>query len=363
MTAGYGRTVVTLLLVAVVAVPVAGTAGTAGAVSSSDGPRATAPDAFALQEVDADAVQMDVALQANGDAVWTVEYRVRLETDNETDAFRSLREAVRTDPENFTDRFGDRMAATARTAENATGREMAVQNVTVSAEIQEVPRYGILAYRFEWTNFAATDDGEIRAGDAIAGLFLDEQTRLTVRWPDDYELATATPEPTTTRDRAVVWEGPLDFGGEEPRVVVTTTGGLDGVLPIVAGVAALLVLAGVAAVWRSRGGRSPTDADDSAGGQPPETAEAADTAADAGATDGPPPELLSNEERVLRFVEQSGGRVKQQEIVEELDWTEAKTSQVVRDLRESGELEGFRLGRENVLRLPDVDEAPGSEDN
>jgi uncharacterized membrane protein len=49
--------------------------------------------------------------------------------------------------------------------------------------------------------------------------------------------------------------------------------------------------------------------------------------------------------------------VKQQEIVEAFDWTEARTSQIVRDLRDDGELDGFRLGRENVLKLPDEDEA------
>jgi hypothetical protein len=64
-------------------------------------------------------------------------------------------------------------------------------------------------------------------------------------------------------------------------------------------------------------------------------------------------DLLSNEERVLQFVREQGGRVKQQEIVEVFDWTEARTSQIVRDLRDDGSLEGFRLGRENVLKLPD----------
>ena len=66
-----------------------------------------------------------------------------------------------------------------------------------------------------------------------------------------------------------------------------------------------------------------------------------------------PPELLSNEERVLQLLEQRGGRIKQQDVVSELDWTEAKTSQVVGDLREDDEIEVFRIGRENVLSLPD----------
>jgi len=45
--------------------------------------------------------------------------------------------------------------------------------------------------------------------------------------------------------------------------------------------------------------------------------------------------------------------VKQQEVVSELDWTEAKTSQVVGDLREDDEIDVFRIGRENVLALPE----------
>jgi len=47
--------------------------------------------------------------------------------------------------------------------------------------------------------------------------------------------------------------------------------------------------------------------------------------------------------------------MKQKEVADRLDWTAAKTSQVVSDLRDDGKVEAFRLGRENVLTLPDVD--------
>jgi len=67
-----------------------------------------------------------------------------------------------------------------------------------------------------------------------------------------------------------------------------------------------------------------------------------------------PPELLSSGERVLWLLEQNGGRMRQQAVAERLDWTAAKTSQVVSDLRENGAIESFRIGRENVLTLPDV---------
>ena len=47
--------------------------------------------------------------------------------------------------------------------------------------------------------------------------------------------------------------------------------------------------------------------------------------------------------------------MKQKRVAEELDWTAAKTSQVVTGLRDEGDLDGFRLGRENVLSLPGFD--------
>lgn len=80
--------------------------------------------------------------------------------------------------------------------------------------------------------------------------------------------------------------------------------------------------------------------------EPPTTAEDSER---------PSLDLLSNEERVVEAIERSGGRMKQQQLVDELGWTDAKTSSVVSQLRDDGTISGFRLGRENVLHLPDED--------
>jgi hypothetical protein len=71
---------------------------------------------------------------------------------------------------------------------------------------------------------------------------------------------------------------------------------------------------------------------------------------------------LSNEERVLRLLRENGGRMKQQDVVQTLGWTDARTSQIVSGLREEEKLESFRLGRENVLRLPEADAADSVDD-
>jgi uncharacterized membrane protein len=86
---------------------------------------------------------------------------------------------------------------------------------------------------------------------------------------------------------------------------------------------------------------------------------AAGTDADAGA---PPAGLLSNEEQVLQLLESNGGRLKQQQVAGELDWTDAKTSQVIGGLRDEDKVETFRIGRENVVTLPDTDVTGASDD-
>ncbi len=65
-----------------------------------------------------------------------------------------------------------------------------------------------------------------------------------------------------------------------------------------------------------------------------------------------PMELLSAEERVLRLLEENGGRMKQQDIQEALDWSQTKTSNVVNDLQDDGKIEVYRIGNENTLALP-----------
>lgn len=321
----------------------------------SIGPTVGAPSdsAFAQEGIDPDDILLSITVEESGDAVWTIEYRSRLETDEDEQAFEDLRSDIEADPGPYAQRFQDRMDGTARGAENATGREMAITEMTVTAERRDVPQsYGVLTYRFRWSNFAAIEGDRLLVGDAIAGLFLEEETSLLLSWPDGYELAGASPAPDETRDGSVVYNGPVDFGADEPRVELGPAGGStadDGVrsnpsMLVGAIVAAVLGGAGVFLAYRRREGTVAT-----------EDAKSGNETVDAEPAAKPDAELLSNEEQVLNLIEREGGRMKQKAVAERLGWTDAKTSQVTKKLRESGKLEGFRLGRENVLSLPEED--------
>jgi len=361
MNSRAGMTIVVVILL------VTGTGPVAAATGATD-PSRTQSNPFVLQDtqLDADEVRMDVALQPNGTAEWTLEFWVRLDDTESTTAFESLRDDIQDDPGNYTQSFADRMTETVAAAQNATGREMSADGFAVETERQSFAReYGVVRYTFRWHGFAAVDGDELRAGDAIEGIYLDDGTRLLFEWPDGYEQTSVTPDPDEKRETVVIWRGEsTDFISGEPRIVVTA-GGSGVSTTTIAAVALAAAGAGAVGMWWYRNRLStagPTADGDGRPGRGPNSGSATtspdstDESAGSSATATPDLELLSNEEQVLRLVSDNGGRMKQQAVVEELGWTDAKTSKVVSGLREEGKLESFRLGRENVLSLPEADE-------
>lgn len=348
-----------ILLVSAVLLLASSAAAIGAANASASGDAGVPAGGFEQMDIDADDVLIEVSVDSNGDAVWEIQYRIRLATDDEEQAFEELRDDIDSDPEAYTDRFRERMVATADAAEAATGREMEIAETTVSAERRELPQsYGVVTYRFHWSGFAAVDGDRVVVGDAIDGLFLDEETTLLVSWPAGYELLESSPSPSETRDGSVVYTGPTNFAGGEPRLELGPPGlaADDGLsLPAVAlGTLFVVLLVGAAGLFAYRRRENPPVA--APDQTHPTDSETSPPEAGGGSGSEIDPELLSNEEQVIRLLERNGGRMKQKEVAERLEWTDAKTSQVTKGLREDGDLEGFRLGRENVLSLPDDDE-------
>ena len=410
---GHCRRVCALLLTILCVSAVLG--GSVGTVAADESPPMGAAQ-LGDAGIEPDGVLLRVDVQADGDARWTIQYRIRLNDDNTTAAFESLREDIDTNESAYTETFRQRMAATAQSAENVTGRSMGVENVSVQTSRQQLPQeYGVVTYGFEWVGFAEVADGELRAGDALAGLFLDRQTTLVISWPDGYGVTAVDPSPDERRDAAVVWVGPTDFGPNQPSVTAaegasggSSGGGGDrsdsnGGIGVGTSVLALLGIVALVVVRRRRSGDSAATESGSAGGDTTtagSTDDAPDTteteATDSGAAQSTPSEasagaaasaddedapasddgdaddgdgvteagddadgvpwddeLLSNEERVAVLLEHNDGRMKQQDIASELEWSDAKTSQVIGKMRDEEDVETFRLGRENVVSLPD----------
>jgi len=297
-----------------------------------------------------DELRHGIELHPNGSATWTVEYRYRLDGEDAGEEWAELRADIENREPAYREGFESRWERALVAAENDTDREMDVTPLDLDVEESTTPpEYGYVRYRFKWTSFASVEVNRIDAGDAIEGLDLDDRSRMVVSWPDSYDPRdndSIAPAPDDRRESAVVWDGAeTEFLEEEPRLVLIEGDPepeeADRSIPfpwLAALGAVLLAIAGLGG-WLV--GRS----EDATPTEPPEETD-----------DGQPRELLSNEEQVLRLLEERDGRIKQQAVVAELGWTEAKTSQVVGELRQSGAIEVFRIGRENVLTLPEETE-------
>ncbi|SDR34377.1 helix-turn-helix transcriptional regulator [Natronobacterium texcoconense] len=328
-----------------------------------------------------------IQVQDDGDAHWSIESRFLLigEEGNETfdewsEAVVSGQRSVGYDAQSFQTEL--------EAAEETTGREMAIGDAgwdeprteplepETEADLaddidveNETVRVGVVSYSFTWENFATADEERIYFGDAFDspdGTWFPSLTsdqRLVIESPDNYALETPT---------HLVWDGPHHFeDGELEIVFVRGAAPLTGADWYLASALAVLTIGIIVyVIYRlyhayfddDSGPDNPpvaaAEAGDSSSSQPanePSTGSGVELQHEAEPEDDIDPELLSDEERVRRLLKQNGGRMKQASIVTETGWSNAKVSQLLSKMDENGEIEKLRIGRENLITLPDVD--------
>jgi hypothetical protein len=350
------------LLITLVAGPLGGTYPFLVAGVESKGVSSEVQSQFQFQEagLDTERVLLLFDVREDGAAAVVVEYRFPVDDATETTAFLGLQQDIGANQTVYLDRFERRVTGTVQTAATVTGRQMNVTDVAVRAEIRQLPTpYGVVAYCFTWHGFAVVEGDDLRVGDALAGLYLEEGAQLQISWPEGYEARSVHTSASEQRIRAAIWTGPVWFDHGGPQIELVRGGsGIDPVPVALLGVSVLLAASGFVFWWRASRSTDPAPT------VPTGTEEPRATNPDGGRSMTPNPvesdvdvELLSNEERILREIERRGGRMKQSELVESLEWSDAKVSRAVTRLREDSALDGFRIGNENVLSLP-ADEDP-----
>lgn len=330
--------------------------------------------------------ELRVLLRQDQSARWVISVTYELETANDTEAFREVAEsfeAGETGPS--VDPFRNYAAGAA----DVTGRQMAITDVQRNTAIDESPdpeavenpdvhAVGELRLEFTWQNFLKTDGDRLVLGDAfltpdgttwLSSLGPDQT--LYIQTPSEYSIESTPGVTVPFEDNAIVVEGPRTFEDDERVMAVyeptgDSTMGVPWRLLAGAVVATGLIVAG-AVLYRRRerpaapGSEMPASPN---GGEPGpaggagavQVGEAASEAGDDADGDEEDLSLLSDEERVERLLERNDDRMRQADIVEETGWSDAKVSQLLSAMAEEGRVEKLRLGRENLISLPD-DEA------
>lgn len=343
MASDAGGVVVWLLVVAVVVAAGAATGDAGGgAVVAPAGPAAAVVSQQVAPETDNTVTR--IVVHENGSATWTLRIRTRLETDEAEAEYRVFQDRFRRNASAYLGAFRASITGIIANARGATGREMAATGFRATTSIQTVPRrWGVVTFEFRWDGFAGVEGDRLLVGDVfVGGLFIDEGDALEVVAPAGYRIAEAAPDPDETDEGVVTWRGPEDFADRQPAVLMAPTGAAGGGSvphgPLV-GVAAILALVALVGYRRWRAGRPP--------GGPPVDADGANADPAAGAVP------LADEDRVRRAVAEAGGRMRQTAVAETLGWSRSKTSRVLARMEDDGRIRKLRLGRENVIALPE----------
>ena len=387
------ETVVALLAIALLATSTVAVLGSTATATQSD------PQVSPTQDGIATNWTMAVQLQENGNAVWMITTSIPLDSAEDREAYRELASEFETGERNV---FGlgafERASAQ---ASDAAGREMEIANTTklTATEAQIENGTGLLGLQFTWENFARVEADRLHIDDVLAtenGVWLPRLNAgetLVIRPPDGYGVLQSNVVPG--ENATLRWTGPVEF--DESSLEATfignsvqddatdnetdTTTGEDAddvpddddgstqessMLPWLLGGGALLLVVAVVAYFAARDNVAEQTVDDggTAAGDAAETDDSPPPAGGAQATaesdsteDDVDVELLSDEERVTRLLEQNGGRMKQATIVKETDWSNAKVSQLLSSMEEEDKIDKLRIGRENLISFPEEDVA------
>jgi len=372
------------------------TAGFVGGLSASAAPAdaqrsvqpQTTPEGFTNAE-------FEIRVHADGSVRWTVRASRPLENESEREQFEAFAEEFEKNETSAFRNFRARARRLAAFGTNATGREMNATDFQRDARVVELGRTrGVVELSFRWTNFARTDGERVVVDDVFeGGMFVDSGQRLVIARGEGLVFASVDPPPDSqsaeenlTASETVTWFGERSFADQRPYVAfvpaeratdgdapATDSPGSSNPTPTAAaspdggssggpGAAALLValvvllgLGGGFALYssttRGSGGGlgTATGSTDGASAATEAGADATAPASDAAGSPVTEAELLSDEDRVLRLLEENGGRMKQVDIVEETEWSKSKVSMLLSDMAEEGEISKLRVGRENII--------------
>ncbi|WP_134672568.1 helix-turn-helix transcriptional regulator [Halorussus marinus] len=362
--------------------------GAVPAAAFAGGPSASSPTAEPQRlgvGDDFDDVTFHITVYGNGTAKWTFTYQQTL-NETEKDEFEAFAEEFNNNSTALYDGFRGQAKDLASAGQNRTNRTMDAERFSKEARVGGIvnENRGIVQMSFHWTSFAVADGADVVIGDVFQdGLYLGPNQSLVVHAGPELRFTAVDPNATVSdgtlaQSESVTWEGRRDFNDERPRVrfepvPVTTTaaettrsGGAAGPnatttavaqqpgetgSPLALFVAAVVVLLGLAAAfaWRQGDFGSFADRGDDPGGTAGSAAANPDSGSPAPSVSDE--ELLTDEARVKKLLDENGGRMKQVNIVDETGWSKSKVSMLLSEMEEDGEISKLRVGRENIISL------------
>ncbi|MBU7023253.1 MAG: hypothetical protein HXS40_03720 [Theionarchaea archaeon] len=269
---------------------------------------------------------ISIQLDSTGSALWIVEDRFVLDTEEDEEFFEDFQKNEVLKEEKL-DEFKEKMELLLEKIKYATRRSMSMKDfeIFMGKEVSVTNTYGVVCFRFLWEQFGVVQDDQIIVGDVFeGGYYISMNELLVMEFPEQYRVVTVVPSPDHQKDTMVIWEGPMNFGNGQPAVILERR--MSSVkygmwlLPILAG---FLILVGIIALKSRR----------------PHVDSVA------------PSPYVDDKQLIVDIVRQHGGAIPQKELPDLTGFSKAKISVLLKELKKDGVIRKTFRGRENEIVL------------
>ena len=275
-------------------------------------------------------IQYQVQINADSSATWTI--TVVSDINATVDTF---------------DGFQQRIATLVSASADSTGRGMAIDPTSPQLENTIETQHKISKYSFIWENFSIVQDGKITFGDVfqVTNLFsqlLYGDGNLQFTYSSTYTAKSVVPSPDRMdNNQTLEWYRTQDFINGKPHIVLASissnvSSGSNLPLPFLVAIVLAVVIAISLIVFyvvrqRKVKGKVVT----------PISAPSTMTG------------IESDEDKILKLIQSSGGSLNQSIIAEKCRFSKAKTSQLLSALEKKGVVRRYKSGRDKIVTFDD----------
>ncbi len=251
--------------------------------------------------------------------------------------------------------FQQKVASLIDAAASQTQREMGLDpNSLQLSTVVSTNQSKTVVYLFTWQNFSVTTNGDITFGDVflVNGFFnkLYGDGGLQISYPTNYAVKSVFPAPDERDDsaRTLEWLGTQLFVNGKPGIRITSAsvtpstspsptpnqaaGGSEWQLYAIIGVASAVVAASLGGFYLARRRKRKEALT--------ESVKVADF-----------PAIESEEQKIVKILQSSGGSAFQSAITEQTRFSKAKTSQLLSALEKKGVVTRYKKGRDKIVTL------------
>lgn len=265
-----------------------------------------------------------------------VGYKIQIHSDHSADWTITRISDINTDIDVLG--FQVRVFTLVDAAANETHRAMTVdeESLQMSDEIYWETQTRKTIYAFKWQNFSIEENGKLIFGDVFntANFFVQlyGDGALQIIYSATYSVSSVAPQPDERDDSAqtLKWLGTTHFINGTPEIVLvnkTQNGDLWQKSLLIGAIVAAAVASVAVGVYVVRRRKSK-----------------ARVAAKV-------PLVESDEEKIVKIISASGGKMRQSAITEQCRFSKAKTSQLLAVLEQKEVITRYKRGRDKIVTL------------